>query len=816
MGDVQRDRWRIGDIVFDPADGALVRDGVRVSLTPKVLDILTVLVEAAPRTVTREQILDAAWSETVVTEAALTQRVRELRHALGDDARTPRYLATVSRRGYRLIAPVERIGRPPTSPTARSAGPTESVVADLTPVRRQPWWSRSWPAAALVAVVVVAALGWLAAGRAARRRAVPAAPPAPVPSPFTPRPGVAVLEPVDGTGAGDAAWIGAALAEMLVRELAAGGALRTVAPDAVADGVRELHLEARPWSPDELGRLRALLGADLLVAGSYRLVPEPAGSALVVDLEVLDTAAGTVRGGVHESGSLAELAALAGRVGAQLRRTAGVGELSPTDEEGLRRSHPREAESARRYAEGLARLRLFEFPAAVAAFEGALEIEPDSVPFLATLAQAQEWSGHKELARATIATALERADGMPREQQLVIEADACAMAGEWERAVEIGRSLHVLRPDEIEYGLSLASLLAAHGLASEAERVLEEMRRLPEPLGLDPRIDLAEAWMRESDLTGKLAAASRSAERARELGARLLLASARIQQGRAYRGLGKPDEALAAFEEAWRLRGAAGDTSGVARTLRHVAAVERDRGQLARAADHLRAAAEIADRLGEIDQQVGVRRDLAALALDRGSADEAARHIEAGRAAAGSRVIPEESAWLSVEAARLALLVSPPTEAVAAAREAVTTCVAEDIGIAEARARAGLARALVAAGELEAAAAEVQAADRLAAATDDRGIRLEVAATAARVAAAGSGCDTAAPALARALAEAPNATASLRLEARSVLGLCARQSGDEVTARAILDGVSEEAAGLGIAAPDLSPPASRPTVVRSG
>ncbi|MCU0304316.1 MAG: winged helix-turn-helix domain-containing protein [Thermoanaerobaculales bacterium] len=815
MGDLQGARWRVGDVVFDPADGALRRDGRRIALTPKVIGILGVLVEAAPRTVTKEQILDAVWPETVVSEAALTQRVRELRHALGDDARTPRYLATVSRRGYRLIAPVERIGQPPEAPTVSSVERVEPALANPTAARRSARGRGVWTTAALLAVVV-AALGWLAFGDAARRRAVPSAPPAPVPSPFTPRPGIAVLEPVDEAGGGGAGWVGTALAEMLVRELGAGGALRTIGAAAVADGVRELHLGPRPWSSGELGRLRALLGADLLVAGSYRLDPEPSGPALVVDLEVLETRSGVVRGGVHERGELAELAALTGRVGGQLRRTAGVRELSPADEEGLRRSHPREIGSTRLFAEGVSHMRLFDFPAAIAAFEAALVIEPDSATFLAALAQAQEWGGHKELARETIAAALGRAEGMPREQQLVIEADACAMAGEWQRAAEIGRSLHVLRPDEIEYGLSLASLLAAHGLADEAERILEELRRLPEPLGLDPRIDLAEAWMHESDLTGKLAAASRSAERSRELGARLLLASARIQQGRAYRGLGKPDEALAAFEEAWRLREAAGDTSGVGRALRHVAAVERDRGQLAAAADHLRVAVEIADRLGEVDQQVGVRRDLAAVALDRGSTDEAARHLLAARDAAGGRLIPEESAWLAVESARRALLVGPTDAAVAAAREAVDVCVAEGLGVAEARARAVLARALVAVGELDAAAAEAQAADRLSATTDDRAIRLEASVAATRLAAAGSGCGAAAPALAKALAEAANSTASLRLEARSLLGLCARQGGDEATALAILAGVSDEAAELGIAVPDPSRNGVRPIAGRSG
>jgi hypothetical protein len=245
------------------------------------------------------------------------------------------------------------------------------------------------------------------------------------------------------------------------------------------------------------------------------------------------------------------------------------------------------------------------------------------------------------------------------------------------------------------------------------------------------------------------------------------------------------------------LREAAGETSGVGKALRHVAAVERERGQLEEAAGHLRAAEQIARRHSETWQQVGALRDLAALALDRGATDEAARHLEAANAVATGQTIPEETALLSIEVARLALQVGPPAKAVAAASAAVDACAAEEIIVAEARARALLARALVSAGEVDAAVAESGAADRLAAATDDRGIRLEVATVATEVAAAPSPCGGAALALERTLAEASHAAIGLRLEARVALGECARQNGDEDAARATWREVAEEAERLG-------------------
>ena len=68
-GDAPNARWRLGDVVFDPADGSVWRDGQRHDLTPKVLAILNTLLEAAPCTVTKEQLLDTVWPDAVVAEA---------------------------------------------------------------------------------------------------------------------------------------------------------------------------------------------------------------------------------------------------------------------------------------------------------------------------------------------------------------------------------------------------------------------------------------------------------------------------------------------------------------------------------------------------------------------------------------------------------------------------------------------------------------------------------------------------------------------------------------------------------------------------
>lgn len=82
------------------------RGGQEVELRPKTSAVLAVLARRAGEVVGKDELLDAVWPEGFVSEAVLSVCVSELRRALGDEAREPRYIATAHRRGYRLVADV--------------------------------------------------------------------------------------------------------------------------------------------------------------------------------------------------------------------------------------------------------------------------------------------------------------------------------------------------------------------------------------------------------------------------------------------------------------------------------------------------------------------------------------------------------------------------------------------------------------------------------------------------------------------------------------------------------------------------------------
>jgi adenylate cyclase len=102
-------QYRFGPFVVDRARYRVLRGPDVLELTPKLLDLLIHLVDHAGSLVTKEQLLDALWPGANVTDNALAQAVSELREALGDNAGTPQFIKTVTRRGYRFIAPVETI-----------------------------------------------------------------------------------------------------------------------------------------------------------------------------------------------------------------------------------------------------------------------------------------------------------------------------------------------------------------------------------------------------------------------------------------------------------------------------------------------------------------------------------------------------------------------------------------------------------------------------------------------------------------------------------------------------------------------------------
>lgn len=99
--------YEFGPYQLNVSTRLLKRSGETISLTPKAADILALLVTRAGQLVEKDELLKEIWPDTFVEEANLSQNIFYLRRALGDDRVGPRYIETVTRRGYRFIASVK-------------------------------------------------------------------------------------------------------------------------------------------------------------------------------------------------------------------------------------------------------------------------------------------------------------------------------------------------------------------------------------------------------------------------------------------------------------------------------------------------------------------------------------------------------------------------------------------------------------------------------------------------------------------------------------------------------------------------------------
>ena len=117
-----------GSYRLEGPQGPLWHHAELVALPPKALAVLWLLARQAGQVVSKATLLDTVWPETVVSEGTLTNCLSLLRHALGEDAQQPRYIATVHRLGYRFVAPVTPAEptpalAPPPAPRARGTPP---------------------------------------------------------------------------------------------------------------------------------------------------------------------------------------------------------------------------------------------------------------------------------------------------------------------------------------------------------------------------------------------------------------------------------------------------------------------------------------------------------------------------------------------------------------------------------------------------------------------------------------------------------------------------------------------------------------------
>jgi tetratricopeptide (TPR) repeat protein len=416
---------------------------------------------------------------------------------------------------------------------------------------------------------------------------------------------------------------------MLNTELAAGGELRMVSGEDVAHAKSELPLsDEDSLGKSTLQRLRTNPGADVVVVGSYTMVPADPQRRIRLDVRLQDTAGGETIAEDSVSGDENDLFNLVSDLGGKLRRSLGVAAPSEGIEIATRAALPSNERAARLYAEGRARLWAFDYFAARDLLNKA--IAADTAFPLAHAALSDVWwhIGYDARARVEARRALELSNQLSQEQKLLVEGQYQRTVEEWPKAVETYRSLFRLFPDNLDYGLLFASA-QMHLSAADSLQTLAVLRQLPPPLGDDARIDMTEAsaWINK-DFTKARAAAKLAIEKATAQGSPVIV-------GRTYGILCQQQPSIDASTEAIdicrnALEGsiAAKDPNGAAMMRTDLAALYYLRGNLVESAQMLQQAVKEFRQVGNRDGVATALSNFADARLSQGDLMEARKLLE--------------------------------------------------------------------------------------------------------------------------------------------------------------------------------------------
>jgi len=431
-------------------------------------------------------------------------------------------------------------------PDQRFARASEVIAAIDGAVPRR----RIWPFAVAGGAVAAAAIATaLMLGTHGSHTPTPAPPALPIPNPHGRT--VVVVDPK-----APETWRAAEAGEQVRAQLHVAGKVTPL--DGATSAIVARELADTDHASNAYARIVAQTGAQVLVTGELR------GDH--VHLHAIDPSSGRVLGDYDDPAAL---------------RTMLAGGPTPPDADSTAHVLPVSPDAARAYAEGLVASRAHDHTTAIAKLQQATTLESDFAPAFLALSDELRLVRQKDNAAKAAERGFQLSASLPSDQRVRAEAIYREQTKDFAKAETLWRSLLDVDPDEVEIALALARTYLQDNAADKCFELIDSLRKLPAPVGDDPRLDLQEAMCARQvgDFKRGLSAATRADLKVTQRGPLELEALAATLEGQTLGAGGELDRALVALRRAKELTDQTHDAELAIEPLRQLGTVLEEQGK---------------------------------------------------------------------------------------------------------------------------------------------------------------------------------------------------------------------------------------------
>ena len=470
--------YRLDGVEIDTSQVCLKRDGQEQHVRQKTFQVLIYLLEHRARVISKDELIDKIWDGAAVTDNTLEQCLAEVRRALGDNSRHPRFIKTIPRAGYRFIAEVEeaaadQINKPArvTTPNLESNQTGDSSFADKSISTRtptQPSFVRRLSVALAVILVVTFLVGWYFIRR---RSSAASSLSLTLPNAANKRP-VAVMYFDNESGNSDLDWMRAGLADMIITDLSRSQTLSVLSRQQLQVLLDRIgHKESEKIHLDEALSVAQKSQARVVVLGTFAKL----GDQIRIDVHLHDARDGQLltaeRLVVDQPAQiLSQVDLLSLKLASYLAATPG------NPETGLASVMTNNLEAYRYYSLGVEKMQALQNPEAIALFEKAITLDPDFAMAHARIGYiyAVIWGVSPDKGKPYLEKAFQLSSRLTEKDRLFIAGWYAIANFDYDGAIKSFREIVTRFPLEVDGYRRLGNLLHGEERSQEAIEILKQ------------------------------------------------------------------------------------------------------------------------------------------------------------------------------------------------------------------------------------------------------------------------------------------------------------------------------------------------------